>query len=411
MPPAQASMHELMRRARVLSSGALAANAARIDTDAEFPSENIRALHDAGLMAVFLSPDFGGHEASVRTYCEIAAILAEGCASTGMIWAMHGQQLISLLDHAQQSHRDQLALVGKRGCVIGSVTTDAVGGADLTSTGPALVTEGERLRLQRDAPVVTAGSCAGMYLVTMRADPDSPPNRTRLVCVMPDDGVVEECGTWDALGMRGTRSRAMRFDVLVHPRAVLAAPFAEVARWTMIPVGHVGWASCWLGVARAATAQIRDAIRARELGRGSTSSDLLFARLADIQLSLDLLESIVLRVAMEIDRVRGDRRAGSIAEPLNPVIVNNVKLAGSRLAFGVVDQLIDIAGMRDGYRRDGRFGLERAFRDLRSASLMFHDDRLLQANGRLVLASGSGLAGLADPPLEASSRNGVGAPQ
>ena len=378
------SHDELTRRARVVSADVLAARAAEVDTHSRFPAGNIRALHEAGLMAVFSPPELGGHNASVTTYAELAAIMAEGCASTALVWAMHGQQLVSLLDHAADSHGDQLALVGAEGLVIGSVTTDAVYGADLLSTDQALVREGARLRLRRDAPVVTAGSRAGMFLVTMRSGPESPPSETSLVCVLPGDGVVHETGSWDAMGMRGTHSVPMRFDVLVAPERVLDVPFATIARQTMIPVGHVGWASCWLGVARGAAKRVRHALRTHDVGKGATNSDLLFARIADIELSLDLLESIVLRLAAAIDRGREAGPGDAVPEPADPVLVNNVKLAGSRLAFSVVDRLIDLVGLRGGYLRSGSLGLERAFRDVRSASLMFHDDRLFQINGRLL---------------------------
>lgn len=384
---------ELAGRARAVSREVLGPRAHQVDADSEFPAEGLHALHEAGLMAVFLPASMGGHAASVSTYVELAGILAEQCASTGMVWAMHGQQLAVLLDHGAASHREQLELAGTTGCVVGSVTTDARGGADLLSTGPALVPESGRLRLRRDAPVVTAGSCAGMYLVTMRADPASPPTDTQLVCVLPGDGIVRECGGWDALGMRGTRSRPMEFDVLVEPGRVLRPPFAEIARETMIPVGHLGWAGCWLGVARGAADRVRASLRK---GRQSKRTDTLFARLAEAQLSIDLLESMVLRAAAKVDQVRAARRERRAAAPVDPVLVNNVKLAGSRLALAAVDELIAAVGMRGGYLKDTGLGLERALRDLRSAPLMFHDDRLLQANGRVVLTGARGLVGLRD---------------
>lgn len=392
---------ELVRRAKEVAASQLAARAAEVDSG-EFPAQNLKALHEAGLMGVFLPARFGGPDATVRGYAEIAAVLGEECASTAMIWAMHGQQVAALVDHAIDSHAAWLELVAGQGCLIGSVTTDREGGADLMTTGAALVPEGGKLRLRREAPVVTGGCHASFYLVTMRASPDSGPTQTRLVCVSKDDvGEITETGTWDALGMRGTHSVPMRFDVLIDGSRVLAANFADVARQTMIPVGHVGWAASWLGVARGAFNRVCAAIRAGQVARGSPRSDLVFAKLAGARLSLDLLESIIMRAADETDRFRGGRRRGEDCAPVDPILINNVKLAGAQLAFDAVDQLIDLAGMAEGYRRGRRLALERAFRDLRSAALMFHDDRLRMANGRLVLAPSlrvaAGSAGPAGP--------------
>ncbi|MFD0635647.1 acyl-CoA dehydrogenase family protein [Catenulispora yoronensis] len=242
--------------------------------------------------------------------------------------------------------------------------------------------------------MVTAGGNAGFYLVSMRTGPDAPLNSTCLVCVDRTEGVIEERGTWDTLGMRGTHSVPMALDVLVDPSRVLATPFSDIAKLTLVPAGHVGWASCWLGVARGAAARLRTALRKRELGRSAPRSDVLYAKLAEIRLHLDLLESLIFRVATEADELRAARRAGGPADFVDPVLVNNLKLAGSRLAFSAVDQMVDVAGMRDGYQRSSGLGLERAFRDLRSAALMFHNDRLLQANGLLVLAGSRALIGL-----------------
>lgn len=372
---------ELLDRARSVAAAELAPRAAEVDERGAFPVENLRALHDAGLMGVFLPRGVGGPDVSVRCFAEIAAELGGACASTALIWAMHGQQLASLADHGAVSHLAWLERVAEHGRLIGSVTTDRKGGAELGVTGQALVDEGDRLRLRRDAPVVTGGAHAGFHLITMRASADSPPNATRLVAVGPENGTVEECGAWDAMGMRGTHSVPMRFDVLVEPGQVLDVAFGEVASKTMIPVGHVGWAAAWLGVARGCFQRVCAAVRAGRIGGGTARSDVLFERLAEAKLDLDLLESIVLRAADEVDHHRRHRTGVP-----DPVLINNVKLAGARLSLRAVNTQIDIVGMRGGYLRGGDLGLERAYRDLRAAGLMYHDDRLRMANGRLALA-------------------------
>ncbi len=378
---------DLVDRARSVAEREVAPRAAEIDEHGTFPAENLRGLHAAGLMGVFLPRSLGGPDASVRCFAEIAAVLGGACASTALVWAMHGQQLASLVDHAAVSHVGWLERVARHGRLIGSVTTDREGGAELGVTGQPLVVEGDRLRLRRDAPVVTGGAHAAFHLVTMRAGPDSPPTATRLVAVAAENGTVEELGAWDAMGMRGTHSVPMRFDVLVEPGQVLDVAFGELARRTMVPVGHVGWAAAWLGVARGCFQRVCAAVRGGTFGGGVHRSDVLFERLAEARLDLDLLESIVVRTADEVDRCRRD---GGVPDT---VLVNNVKLAGARLSLRSVNTQIELVGMRGGYRRHGSLGLERAYRDLRAAGLMYHDDRLRMANGRLVLAPGMSLRG------------------
>src|SRR5919201_807581 len=95
---------------------------------------------------------------------------------------------------------------------------------------------------------------------------------------------------------------------------------------------------------------------------------------------------------MEHRRRRGglqDRRdAITEDDPEPPPIqlrLNALKIFSSERSFAVVDELIQLVGLRYGYIRSAPFPLERLFRDLRSASLNYANDRLLTANGALAL--------------------------
>jgi acyl-CoA dehydrogenase len=55
------------------------------------------------------------------------------------------------------------------------------------------------------------------------------------------------------------------------------------------------------------------------------------------------------------------------------------------LSFSFLDRIVEISGLNLGYSRASELGIERTFRDLRSASLMFANDRLLETNGKLIL--------------------------
>ena len=82
------------------------------------------------------------------------------------------------------------------------------------------------------------------------------------------------------------------------------------------------------------------------------------------------------------------RDASTGADPEPPPIqlrLNALKIFSSERSFAVVDELVQLVGLRYGYIRDAPFPLERLFRDLRSASLNYANDRLLLANGALAL--------------------------
>jgi acyl-CoA dehydrogenase len=77
-------------------------------------------------------------------------------------------------------------------------------------------------------------------------------------------------------------------------------------------------------------------------------------------------------------------------EPAWTIALNGLKVAGSRISYSTVDLLIELAGLTHGYLADEVLGLERVFRDLRSATLMVNNDHLLQMNAKQMLMHQTG---------------------
>jgi len=76
------------------------------------------------------------------------------------------------------------------------------------------------------------------------------------------------------------------------------------------------------------------------------------------------------------------------SSPSFQITINNLKIMASEWLYEVVDELVQLCGLRYGYVRNEATRLERTLRDLRSASLMFSNDRLSKANGKLVFVDG-----------------------
>jgi acyl-CoA dehydrogenase len=157
----------------------------------------------------------------------------------------------------------------------------------------------------------------------------------------------------------------------------------------MAPLGHLGWAGAWVGAARQALRHVvagtRGAAARRTAAPGSAKwSDATLIRLARARCQLDTAEAVLLAALREYElRRRGPEAA--LDAPAFQIAVNNVKVIVAEQAWGVVDGLMEVAGLATGYRRTPESPLERIFRDLRSASLMYSNDRLLLASGRLGL--------------------------
>jgi acyl-CoA dehydrogenase len=386
---------ELLERVQSASSEVLAAHAAEVDRLARFPEESFSALREIGLLAWFVPHELGGPDADLESFARIAGALGGACLSTAMNWVMHAHQVLILADHAGHVGRGREALeqVAREGRLIASVTTEPERGGDVLRANAPLVPvdegAGSRLRLLRTAPTVSYGEQATWFLVTMRASRESPATDVRLVLLDRADGSVRVEGDWKALGMRGTRSVPMSFDVTVDPGAIIGGSFREIALRTMIPAAHVGWAAAWLGAARAALGRV--IARERSRRTRDLASDHFLQRLGDMHLELDLGEALLQRVARRVDRMRAAGVDFAEYESVSHnLLVNELKVAAARISFRVVDGLMRLVGMAAGYLRESELELERVFRDLRSASLMLNDDRLLAANGRMLICEGDG---------------------
>lgn len=360
--------------------------AAEVDRAGRFPRESMDALRDLGMLGWFVPRSLGGLDGGLVDFCRACAIVGEGCTSTALIWAMHCQQAAVLGRHAAETHGAYLRQIGQ-GALVASVTTEAGKGGDLFSAVAPLVQSEQGLLLDRSAPVVSYGEAADAFLITMRRNEQAPPSDVALVLLEKSQGAAQVRGTWEAMGMRGTRSVPMHFSARLPATTIVAGDFRAIALETMVPVGHLGWASAWYGAARGALQRLVDsARRPRSRLRAGLSSERFISRLAEQRMRLDLLEALITSTAQQVaDLWQGRGAVGTYEVPAFNIRVNNVKLAAAKMAFAVVNDLVELAGLADGYLANEETGLERVFRDLRSASLMFHDDRLLAANGRLAL--------------------------
>jgi acyl-CoA dehydrogenase len=259
--------------------------------------------------------------------------------------------------------------------------------------------DGGEVRFRREAPVVSGGAHADGFLVTVR----------RSATAAPEDVVLVYCSRWqsgarvtavlDMLGMRASGNVALRLDVAVPVGQVIDPPggFARITMRSMAPLGHLGWAACWIGAVRALLRSVIRLVRRAPAGQPAIArTDAVFEGLARVRCQLDTAEALLGGALREYRS-----RSGSALETADfQILINNVKVVVAEQTYAAVDRLLELTGMGLGYRRDSQIPVERVFRDLRSASLMYGNGRLLHASGRLALmdrraesfvASGAGL--------------------
>lgn len=395
-----------------------ARSAAEVDEAGVFPAAQVRRLRETGLLGLLVPPAHGGPGFGVPDMVEVALRLGAACTSTAMIWAMHCQQVATLVRHGGPALRARvLPAVAAGDCLIASITTESGKGGHLLSALASLEPAGDDapgsgLDLVRDAPVVTGGMDADGYLVTMRTTPESPPTDVSLAYVAREQAEIEARSGWETLGMRGTASAGLRLSARIPEDQLVGGPggFRDAAVATLIPVGHLAWSAVWLGAAQGALRYYVGVLRDPGQRGAQAGSDLAAHHLARVRLRLDTVSAYLWQCVREYQAL-GDAPPERYGDVAFQIRINNLKVLASEDAFEAVNDLIGVAGLRHGYLRTRGNPLERAFRDLRAASLMYANDRLLVANGKLALLDReAGLAGGPEPAPAGPLFGGAGRP-
>lgn len=366
-----------------------AERASVLDREGAFPVENISDLKSAKLMSASLPNLSSGERPSLRFLSSMAELLASGCLSTGMIWAMHIQQVEVLIGQERNDFLlHLLSRLNEEQPLIASVTTEKEKGGHLLSSYSPLFSNGSSLYIDRSAPIVTGGEYADWFLITMKPSEASPNSDVRLVFAERNQLELECVSDWKAMGMRGTGSVGMEIRGLIGEEQIIGAStdFKQLAVQTLIPMGHILWSACWLGAAKGVYEGLMQLIRdPKNRSRFNLQSDLLYARIARVRLQLDAVDIYLSEMIKRYENHANKGMLKLLEEPRFNIHINNLKILASETLFKATDHMIEIAGLTYGFTANDRLPLERAFRDLRSASLMYHNDRLLLVNGKLNL--------------------------
>ena len=244
---------------QVLAAG-FAARAGAHDRDASFPHENFAALRDAGLLALTVPRAWGGGGGGLTEAAEAIGAVGQGCASTGLVFAMQLTQQAQFLRNARvpEAVRAQVAADAvRRGGLLNALRVEPELGSPSRGGLPQTI-----LRRQPDGSWLLSGrkiystGAPGLawMLVWARDDSDAPRVGQVLVpATAPGVRIVE---SWDHLGMRATGSHDVVFEDVALPAAA-AVDLRLPSEWGAPEAGWASWNAAGLGalytgIARAA---------------------------------------------------------------------------------------------------------------------------------------------------------------
>jgi len=350
-------------KAREIGQEVLARHADDVDQKARWPAESLAALAQSGLMGLTIPQAFGGAGEGARAFAAVTRVLAEHCASTAMIYLMHhcGAQMIVAAGGFSLRERVLGAVAAGR-----HLTTLAFSEKGSRSHFWAPVSQavvnGDTHRLCAEKSWVTSAGHADSYVVSTRSAGRSEPTAMTIYYAPKDAPGLAVSGRWNGLGLRGNASAPMRLENVALPAAHRLSPEGEgfdMAMKTIMPWCQVGSTAVSVGIAQAATTSTRKhllASKLEHLGQSLASLPNLRARLAQMQIAVDIQQVFLENVAERMDT--GADIALALLE---------CKAASAEAAWEVTD-----LGMRTcgGAAFSKHLTVERNSRDARASSVM-----------------------------------------
>ncbi|MFN8032367.1 MAG: acyl-CoA dehydrogenase family protein [Mycobacterium sp.] len=354
-----------------------------VDRKSRFPSEAVDLMKEAQLLSCSLPRTVGGASVRIWELAVIARAIGGACSSAGMVFAMHHTQALTLAHHASTGAVAELtAAIAADEALLASATTEITTGGDVRSSTCAIVTDGDRVTLEKHAPVISYAEYADYICATARRNSESPANDQVLLVCPVTDSTLEKTSTWDVLGFRGTCSPGFLLKTTTSSRNVLPVDYSTISECTMLPSSHTLWASVWLGIADAAVTKARRVLRK---GARADRSNLepAAAKMAELTMAHQAFESLVLR---EVARYDEFLRSGQNEPTVGfTIAMNNLKLGASAAVVDVVVGALQLIGL-NGYREDHEASMSRLLRDSFGPQLMVSNDRIRANNAQLVLA-------------------------
>ena len=355
---------ELAAIGKEVSAG-FAERAMEADVEARFPSEDLAALRSSGLLGIMVPRRLGGSGASFAEYARVAMTLAAGSGASALVFNMHAS-VTGALAHTPDAlarglgapegyfaARDRVLSAALDGAFFAVAMSERGAGARLSLLATTYTRTEAGFEIHGAKAFVSGAALADSFLVAARSTAD--PSRVSYFLVGAGEGVQVE-RTWDVLGMRGTASDDVTFDVMVGEEALLGGVegLGLIIAQLMPQWLVASYAAVYVGVARACIDAAVVHVRERSLEHLAA----IRSRIGRADAAVASAELLVIDAAARIDSAAGS--------PDTNRAVYRAKLVAGQTAHEVAASMLEAAGtaaMRRGH------ALERLYRDARCGSL------------------------------------------
>lgn len=336
------------------------------DKEGIWVSGSMTALQEAGLTALTVPADCGGHGQGLYALARICEELGKAYASTGLCFGMHcvGTAVIAVkaTEWQKKTYLEPIA----KGKHITTLSLSETGtGAHFYIPQTALLPlSDDNFLVTGNKTFVTNGGHADSYVLsTVAASDEASPDQ--FSCIVLDKGSegMQWGKEWDGLGMRGNSSRSLQLNnVHISAQHILGEKGDQL--WyvfnVVAPYFLTAMAGTYLGIAERALSEAKNTLSKRTYSHNGTALaqvPVLQHRLGTLWAKVERTRQLIYHAALLGDK--GDEAA-----------VLSLLAAKAEVATCTVDAVNEAMTLSGGigYQNNGVLGM--LMRDARAADVM-----------------------------------------
>lgn len=344
----------LLESVRNLARDRIAPAAEHHDATGDFPWDNVKAINELGLNAMFVPEAYGGAELSYVAYLACVREISKACASTGIVWATNFHGMKPIIDFGTEEQKRRFLPRIAEGGLGALCITEESAGSDATGMRTRFRPDGDDIVINGSKTFITNGDVADLYLLFGKWTEIDDPKRSISVLVLekgtPGLTVVRK---EDKMGHRASSTAVLSFEDCRVPRANLLDGPGDGLRILLASLNksRPSVAAHALGIARAAfedaVAYINDR---RQSGKRIIEFQGIQFTVADLATDLALCESWLWQLGRLVD--------GGLTD--FGVEASMLKMRASDIAMRTTTEAVQLLGGY-GYCKDYR--VERLMRD------------------------------------------------
>ena len=345
---------EIQRSFRDFCEKEIAPKAEKLDREAIFCVDNIRALGKYGYLGMGMPKEFGGMALGSLTFSIAGEELSKACAATflssGASVGLAGIPILLFGTEAQKKKYVPDLIKGtKFGCM---AITEPHAGSDVQRLKTKAIRKGDKYVLNGTKMFITNGPIADIAIVYAKTDPSK--GYSGISCFVVEKGTkgFSVGKPLDKLGVRGSPTSELIFEDCEIPAANLVGSegggFIQCMQ-CLVPA-RIGMAVYSLGIAEACLEEsIKYATEREAFGKTLASFQEIHFKIAEMKVATDGARLVIHEAAWKLDQGVPDSTLASVA-----------KLYASETCTRIASDAVQIHG---GYGYMKEYKVERLYRD------------------------------------------------